>query len=177
MISADYINELVKRYAASSEGRKAIKEKTGINYSPNLDEQSLSKYGARMRQILFEAINPIIKSITLDDVVVGKTKTDKEGNTTIEISFREGSLHRESLAPGRFPEGLRNIVLLFSKGYRAQGSVHGVWHKPGGDVETWSRRSREPNDFLKRAVDIFNAEAKGIATAKLVGEYSDNETQ
>ncbi len=171
MISKEYINELIKQWANTPQGKALIKKKTGKDYDGTLDIARVKKYGEEMRELLFNEINPLIKSIELTDIVVGDPQVGEDGLYRIEISFREGSLHRESLVPWKHPDGLRNIVLLFTQGYHTEKSIHGVWHKPSGDVVTWNRKNREPNDFLDRAVDAFNKKATGIAVAKLEGVY------
>lgn len=174
MISEAYINKLVKEWAKTPAGKAEIKKVTGKDYDEKFGLGKAREYGRRMQRILFEKINPIIKSIQLTDIVVGEPTIDDDGQTRLLISFKEGSLHRESLDSSRYPDGLNNIVLLFAKGYHANGSIHGTWHKPSGDVEVWSRRSREPNDFLYRAVADFNNMANGIAIAELDNKYKNN---
>ena len=174
MLSDSYIIKLVKNWAKTPEGKAEIKKVTGEDYVEEFTKSKAKEYGRKMQRILFEKINPIIKSIQLTDIIVGEPTVDTDGYMRLYISFKDGSLHRDSLVPNRYPEGINNIVLLFTKGYHAQGSVHGTWHKPSGDIETWSRRSREPNDFLNRAVADFNNIAKGIAMAKLDDKYKNN---
>lgn len=171
MISESYIMKLVGNWAKTPEGKAEIKRVTGKEYDEKFGVGKAREYGRKMQRILFEKINPIIKSIQLADIIVGEPVVGEDGQMQLTVSFRDGSLHRESLSPDKYPEGLNNIVLLFSKGYTARGRVHGVWHKQSGDVETWSRKSREPNDFLYRAVAEFNNVAKGKAIAELEDKY------
>ena len=183
MINEQEIMKLVKEYAKSPEGKKKIKETYGIEYSERIDEKSLKAYGEKMKAILFKHTAAVIDSISPDDIIVGDVKETAEGYT-LEISFREERLRRESLYVDEYygDDELQNIVLLFAKGYHARDYVYGFWSKPGEGV-TWyqprirSRKDREPNPFLKNAVAEFNQSSKGIAVATLEGEYNDENTE
>lgn len=181
MITEGYIMQLVREYANSPAGRAAIKKKTGLIYTGEEPSAMLGKYGDQMKAILFNHVNAVIKSVTMDDIVVGQPYQDTSGIWHLDISFREGSLHRDSLDLENYPDGLKNIVLLFAKGYRARNYVYGFWDLPnqtwwGGNdfVHIRSRIARPGNDFLIRAVDEFNnSYGKGIARAVLMGDYKE----
>ena len=174
MISESYIMSLVKNYAKSPEGKKAIKETYGIDYDEKFTKTKIKMYANRMKKILFNHIHPLIKSIELNDIVIGEPEYNDDGYCEVHISFAEGSLHRDSLNPTGYPNGLQNIILLFKKGYHASNQVHGNWTYKGKTVAEgiWSRESREPNDFLDQAVTEFNNLANDMAIAVLEGEYA-----
>lgn len=158
MITEEYLMKRLREWARSPEGKKEIKKQTGIDYVDRSPSQQFKVYGEQMRQILFAHINPIIKSITLNDIIVGTPYKGEDGKYRVDISFREDALHRESLNPGRFPDGVHNIVLLFTKGYHAGNYVYGEWKnssRPGDTIR--SKISRPANDFLSRAVAEFNS--------------------
>lgn len=176
MITESYINKLIENYAKSPAGKSEIKKKTGITYVDKDPSAMLMKYGERMRQILYSHINTLIKSVVLDDIIVEKPYQDDDGLWKLNLSFREGSLRRDSLDLDNYPEGLNNIVLLFAKGYNARNHVYGWWmtkHGTYGNVK--SRKSREGNDFLIQAIKEFNdgGDGKIIAKAELLGDYKD----
>lgn len=167
MISKQKIMELVKEYAKSEEGKAAIKETYGIAYDEKFNKQKARAYVKQMRDILYSHVSTLIKSLAKEDILVGKVECDEKGRWTAKISFAEGALRRESLAPNLYPDGLQDIVLLFERGYHASHSLHGEWH---GDIVA-SRVSREPNGFLQDAVDEFNRKNSAVATASLAGVY------
>ncbi len=178
MISEKYIMKLVKEYAKSPEGQAEIQKKYGVQYREKIPQSELMAYGEKMKQILFAHINPIIKSITMDDIIVEPPVVNKGGRLSMKISFREGSLHRESLYEDGYPEGLSNIVLLFARGYHASDYAYGLWGLPNqtwyggsGFVSVRSRKDREPNHFLHDAVNEFNGSSGGFAVAKLEEKY------
>lgn len=175
MITESYIMKLIRDYASSPAGKNAIKKKTGLTYVDNDPGAILMMYGEKMKAILFEHVYALIKSITMDDIVVGKPYQNESGIWSIDISFREGSLHRDSLDLENYQDGLNNIVLLFAKGYRASNYVYGWWvTKFGNHGKVLSRRERAGSDFLIRAVNDFNEEyGKDIAVAALVGDYKE----
>lgn len=185
MITESYINKLIEQYAKSPAGKAAIKKETGLIYTDKDPSAMLMQYGEQMKVILYQRINPLIKSITLDDLVVRKPYEGSDALWRIDISFKEGSLERDSLSldeydgQGRPRENrLYNIVLLFAKGYHATkngGYVYGWWvDKYGTHGDVRSRKDREGNDFLVQAVNEFNnGLGKDIARAELLGDYKD----
>lgn len=181
MITEKYINKLIEQYAKSPAGKAEIKKKTGLEYVDKDPTAMLTTYGEQMKSILYKHVNALIKSITPDDIVVQKPYMDSDGLWRLEVSFREGSLHRDSLDDNDYPEGLSNIVLLFAKGYHARDYVYGLWNTTGSHTSHWvywkdvrSRKDRDGSDFLIQAVNEFNNGAgKGIARAELLGDYKE----
>lgn len=191
MVSEEYIMKLVERYAQSPAGKAQIKKELGIEYTgnnakpgafvTNAKPSEMARYGEEMKRILYAHVNPLIKSITLDDIIVGTPTKGANGEWSIQISFREGSLHRDSLDDNDYPEGLSNIVLLFAKGYHARDYVYGLWNTTGSKNSHWiywknirSRKDRSGNDFLIQAVNEFNSLfGKNIAKAELLGDYKE----
>lgn len=102
-------------------------------------------------------------------IIVGKPRPiGNSGNYEISISFDSDSLRRQSLDPSAYPEGITDIVKLFVKGYNAHGSVFGEWH----GEQTASLRHRDPNSFMKDAVQEFNDNNKdGGVVAVLSTKY------
>jgi len=81
-------------------------------------------------------------------------------------------LHRESLRPDLYPDGLDNIVLLFAHGYNARNPVMGQWKNSRSYPHIiLSLQRREPNNFLQEAVEEFNSKGSSIAKAVLEDTY------
>ena len=171
MLCEKSIMKMVRAYAASPCGKKAIKDKCGIDYDPNMDTgkslAKMRKVAESAKQILHRHVSSVIGSIRIDDIVMGEPVASKDGTTQITLSFREDALFRQSLQPQMFPHGVEDIVLHFTQGWNAKGSVFGSWH--GSD--TWSQRAKLPNIFLYNAVLEINKAIKGIAIAELKEEY------
>lgn len=181
MISTSYIDQLIRDYAKSPAGKAEIKKQTGLIYVEKPSEKLFSWYGEKMKSILYKYVSSLIKSVTPDDIIVGKPRQDSDGRWMIDVSFKEDSLKRESLYDYEYPEGVTNIVLLFAKGYHARDYVYGLWNTTGNKNAHWiykkdtrSRKDREGNDFLIQAVNEFNGMTnKNVATAELVGKYKE----
>lgn len=189
MITEAYIMKLVDEYAKSPAGKAEIKKKYGIDYTGKqgtpggftgkVKSSELIKYGEIMKKVLFIYIQPIIKSITLDDIKVEDPYKNANGQWVVNVSFKEGSLRRDSLDTEDYPYGIENIVLLFAKGYHANNYAYGLWNvAPPGRAYNFksvrSRTDREGNDFLIKAVEDFNTNfGKGIAKAELLGDYKE----
>jgi len=170
LISEKHIMKLLKEFASTPEGKKVIKDTYGIDYDPKKDKgktlQEYKKWGEEMKLILFEKTQPVINSISLDDILVGEPVKDKNGRYTLSISLQ--NVKRESLQPEKYPDGIENIVLHFSRGWSARGSVRGAWRGVDG---VWSKRSREANPFVYDAIREFNQKAKKAAVATAGIEY------
>jgi len=104
MITEEYINKLIEQYAKSPAGKAAIKKQTGITYTDKDPSAMLMAYGEQMKKILYQHINPLIKSIIPDDIIVEKPYQGNDGLWRLEVSFREGSLQRDSLDLETYPE-------------------------------------------------------------------------
>lgn len=171
MLDESYLLEKVKEYAASPEGRKRIKEQTGIDYDPSKDKSNwlndMLVYAEQMRMILWRHINKSVKSVTKDDIIIETPVKDEKGVISISLSFRPGSMFRPSLDPEEYPEGIQNIVLHFTHGWSARRPIRGEWH----GTEVWSRVTRRGSSFMQDAVNEFNAKGNGIATAELSADY------
>lgn len=168
MISEKYIMNLVREYAKTPKGKAEIKRKYGVDYmGDEIDRNELIKYGERMKEILFTHVNRLIRSIRIDDIVVDPPVIDTKGRYTMNIRFKDGVLHRESLYSEGYPDGLGNVVLLFARGYHARDYVYGS----GESNSMRSKKDRAPNNFLYDAVSDFNTMAKGIAVAQLSDKY------
>lgn len=88
------------------------------------------------------------------------------------IGFNLKDLRRSSLYPQKYPAGLKNIIKLFTTGYRAKKHVYGTWNSSHGTFNNVrSVLRREPNPFLEEAVKEFNRDYAGRAKARLLTEY------
>lgn len=77
-------------------------------------------------------------------------------------SIDKEAVRRESLYPQGYPEGLNDLILLYSTGYDARDYVHGYNKKKGRYM--WSIPHRPQNDFLEKAVEEFNQKYNSGAT-------------
>ena len=170
MLDEKHLLNLAKKFAGTPQGKKLIKKKTGIDYDPKNDKSKhieTQKYADMMRQILHKHISQHIKSVSLDDIITEPATPDEQGNLQIFLSFRLGSMFRPSLTPDAYPEGVPNIVLHFTRGWRAKKPTRGEWH----GQQVWSRQVRPGSSFMKNAIDEFNTKSKGIAVAELLADY------
>jgi len=171
MLEESWLLEQIKKYAASPEGRKQIKEKTGIDYDPKSDksisQSNMQKYAEKMRTILWRRINKEVKSVSKDDILIEPPTTNDKGEVIITLSFRPGSMFRPSLQPDEYPEGVQNILLHFTHGWSARRRIRGEWR----GEKVWSRKFHCGSSFMQQAVDEFNSSVKGVATAELSDEY------
>lgn len=179
MIAQSEIMKIVKEYAKSPQGKAKIKNTYGVEYIEKVDAKKLKRYGEEMKTILFRHMSPLIDSITMDDIIVS-TVEPVEGGYRLKISFNPDSLRRDSLYLDGYygDDALEDIVLLFSRGYHARDYVYGHWVKPGQSIAAFQRtikscKDRDPNPFLSKAVEEFNDKTEDWITAKLEGEYDD----
>lgn len=130
-------------------------------------------------------LNSIAKGIR-----IGKLK-NKGNKFTVDITFDEKEIHRESLYDDEYPDGLLNIIALFNSGYSAGNYVYGWWdnHEQLGiaasesayrsgigmkDAFVRSRKEREGLWFVSDAIDAFNDTYKsyGIKAIDKTGLYT-----
>lgn len=87
----------------------------------------------------------------LENIDCGKPYKLSDGTYCIYVSFKE-DMHRESLAPGRFPNGIDDIAELLNDGVdHRMKAVRGEWH----GYETWSRTVIPGTHFMEQAKADF----------------------
>ncbi len=171
------IESELKKWASSPAGKKRIAEerakklRAGQKFgqgSSSVSVEQAKKMGDEMRDILYAHLPVGLKaSISTGDIIVSAPKVQADGSMLVELSFRPEALERESLDPEKYPEGVDNIIRLFSHGYTAHGDVWGMWH----GHEQWNLRHRAADPFMQDAVDEFNALHGGAGVAELRGDY------
>lgn len=185
ILSKDEIESAVADYYNTKTGRAEIKKRIGkkefvarytsdTKYSPNIHYMETLRDD--MAKMLIEHMHEETAShtraglsgITLSDIAVGKlNKLSPSGDYQCTISF-DTNLHRDSLVPDAYPNGIDNIVKLFIRGYSASGSVVGTWHGIDG---VHSLRKREPKNFVKNAAIEFNKKYEPLAIADVLNNY------
>ena len=79
----------------------------------------------------------------------------KVGRSSYQISVSfDDNLHRESLYPKGYPEGVDNIAALLNSGYDAGKRVYGVWH--GNKIHSLTHR--DGTHFIESAIRTFMAD-------------------
>lgn len=150
---------------------KAKKLKSGQKFGQGSNSVSIEqakKMGEEMRDILYANLPVGLQaSISASDIIVSAPKVQADGSMLVELNFRPEALERESLDPEKYPEGVDNIIRLFSHGYTAHGDVVGMWH----GHEQWNLRHRNADPFMQNAVDEFNALHGGAGVAELRDDY------
>ena len=112
--------------------------------------------------------------IGADDLFVYPGEVTDDGNFEFLLGWLPGSVHRDSLFDEEYPDGIEDIVGLFTTGYQAKNQVYGWWDhhyyayassysgRSAGFDTMWtrSRQVRSGDPFLQTAIDKFNAEHK-----------------
>lgn len=104
----------------------------------------------------------------LDHIEVGEPMPNPDGSYRVNVWFNRDEMHRDSLYPEKYPDGIENIALLFAKGYDARTQVFGV-DSHGKSVASLTHRG--PNDFMGRAISRFNENMRGFAVAEANEQY------
>lgn len=76
------------------------------------------------------------------------------GDNRYSIYTYFDDIHRESLAPEKYPRGVDNLAVLLNSGYDAGHTVRGIWHGHGED-EIHSLAHREGAHFVETAIRDF----------------------
>ena len=71
----------------------------------------------------------------------------------ISVSF-DDNLHRDSLYPSGYPDGVENIAALLNSGYDASKRAYGMWH----GHETHGIKHRDGARFIESAIRTFMAD-------------------
>lgn len=162
-----YIKELLDDFLKTQEGRDYFKQETGMTYDSDFTRQKANSYVNTAARIIYTEIHKVIKSFKFTDLIIGEIQQAEDKHWYVEITLNPESVHRDSLYPKGYPEGVENIVLHFAHGWNADGTVYGEWH----EKHVSSRQSRSPNNYLENAVSEINSKTKGVLKAELSPEY------
>ena len=130
------------------------------------DSEAAKRYAEEAKQAIIDALPESLKNgmrpITINDFEPLVPRLNADGDYEIELRWKPEAIHRESLYEEGYPEGLENIVALFSTGNKPlRHSVLGL------KKEKWSlmyhqyyipagyQRAADP--FISKAVAAFNA--------------------
>lgn len=97
----------------------------------------------------------------------------KDGFYEYRIFFNPAAIHRRSLYHGGYPDGLENVIALYSHG--SEPTKKPVWNNAGLEWDYRLKRQhgeyaegqhyfipagyyKRPDDFLRSCIDILNAE-------------------
>lgn len=181
--TANDYQKLVESYASTLKGKEEINTQIQKKQISN----KLTGYSAiEMKRIAENLKNEIIREFSSlvygdphpeiafsgNNVVVNNPepyvllKGDGNVFNRIVITFKDEALHRNSLWREGYPDGVYDIIGLFTNGYRASAHVTGEWLASDDDtvVEYWvaSLKKREGNDFVKRVADKYEAMYPGL---------------
>lgn len=101
------------------------------------------------------------RPITTTDLIIGEPRLNDNGDFEVELRWNPDAIHRESLYEEGYPEGLEDIVSLFSTGSKLSKN----WVAGYGKYRDFGYRYfyipkgtyREPDPFISHAVSAFNA--------------------
>lgn len=176
----DILNAKLEDWSKTDKGRKAIgkaiKGSVGVAGRPATDTMMM-KYAQRMKDILREEIAEIKSKSTgdsyLDHIDINNSVSIiiSEGKEClcVGISFDHSLMHRDSLFPSGYPDGI-DVAYLVNNGYSASNHVYGT-DRHGNNIA--STLSREENNYIQRAVSRFNAE---MSKKGVVAEFNANYT-
>lgn len=91
---------------------------------------------------------------SISNIEVSEPVKVKDNLYRVEVSF-SGNLHRPSLVPSLYPNGIENIAALLNNGYNASDYVYGNWN---GSKRIRSLIKREGAHFAQNSVRIFESE-------------------
>ena len=168
------IKEKLQAWAASPEGQKKLLQaqkkaaKNGLAFGNQGDQEKLAAYYKnQLIDILRERISDAGFEFG-DYLEMTYSGIDEDtGQLEIHNDFDPEKVHRPSLYPDKYPDGVSDIVDLMNRGYEADREAYGQWH--GGAVR--SLRQRDALMFLQAAVRDFNTRNAGKAEVILNEKY------
>ena len=162
------LNEFLK----TNNGKKKIMEaQAKSNYVSDFQNSFYKTMVDDLISCIIDFLPPSLKTnrehslLNRSSYIIHGPKFSEGSSYKIEVSFSDDAVFRPSLVPQRW-NGIPNIVLHLSNGWRANGSVSGLWH---GEY-TQSRRSFVGDPFMKEAISEFNFTHSGV-TARLSDAY------
>ena len=102
-------------------------------------------------------------AIDYNDMTYAMPAMNEDGDYTVELRWNPIAVHRESLYEEGYPEGIENIVALFSTGTKvSRHAVFGYWsggrslYASAFTTYIPENTFRDPDPFISNAVSAFN---------------------
>ena len=156
-ISTDFgkkrVDDTIKRYVSGSDSHVGNSGKT-YGGGRIVTQKQMSRLAKEFLSILRTAAassgmpESVMEHIESFDHTHPYNNPDGSMGITV---YMTDSASRPSLDPGRYPDGVDDIVVHLNAGYYAKDSVYGMWH----GVRTKSLQKREGAWFIQKAVDEF----------------------
>lgn len=153
--ASEAINAKLEAWSKTKAGQKVLAaagKKALLGAIRNGEKpKDADKLADEMKTVLLAHLPDSLKSLTMSDFEEPEFKiTDEEA--VMIIRFLSESVHRPSLDPEKYPNGIADIVVHLDHGWDAKHVTGGLWH---GEYYL-SRQHAERQDFLQDAVDEFN---------------------
>lgn len=140
------------------------------------DKKEAEKTAKRFKEILEEEIasveandpslrNPLVGSDAISLSSPELVEIDGTSYYKIIVSLDGPSVRKESISPNQ--EGLDNVLLLYDTGY-SHPIMGRLPYKFVGEEKVIARRNIPATGFIGKAIDRFNLESAGVATAERI---------
>lgn len=140
----------------------------------------------RLRTMLYASLPDSLKAMGLNVFRIGEPVL-RGGGYDVDITVDPALVHRDSLVPGQYPEGVENIIANFNVGWSTRltpsGNRHrmvkGMWHgEPHWSRPVYPRPGRNDSvHFLEDAISAFVASSSFNPKVYLNTKYTTrNET-
>ena len=153
--ASDAINAKLEAWSKTKAGQKVLAaagKKALLGAIRNGEKpKDADKLADEMKTVLLAHLPDSLKTLTMSDFEEPEFKIIDEEAVMI-IRFLSESVHRPSLDPEKYPNGIADIVVHLDHGWDAKHVTGGLWH---GEYYL-SRQHAGRRDFLQDAVDEFN---------------------
>lgn len=124
-------------------------------------EADAIKYAEEARREIIDSLPASLKSgstrpITENDLLLSPVEVTQNGDFEITMQWSDRAVRRDSLYLEGYPNGIDDIVALFSHGYSARKYAYGYWVGHNNPWGIRSRKVRQADPFLVQAIDKFN---------------------
>lgn len=165
------IDEQLKAFSKTDKFKMLVEKKMKTDKSvASVSRKKAEQLGNRMVEILRKKIANIKNQHgeSFLDNIVADVKYDANKGWYVDISFTEQEMHRNSLFPAKYKDGIQ-LNIIFNEGYKASNYVYGT-DSHGSNIR--SKLQRDGLFFIQEAVELFNAEQNGAVRAEYSSDYS-----
>ena len=154
IISYNSIHNKIEKWKKTQQGKNKIQAAQRKHISSYEGESD------RIVHILLDIIqdhlpDSIKSNIQLELSDISNPKyIDATNKFKIDITFPQEMLHRDSLYPQQYPQGVDNIIALLNNGINAKAHVYGWWNTAHANVV--SVKDRDALHFIQDAIIEFN---------------------
>lgn len=169
---AKFLDQPAMQAAFHSFAAQQIKSGAGGTGGTAQVKADATKFAIEARRAIIASLPPALRHkrtgmysvgsdrpITEGDLILSEPEATENGDFVVRLSWNPAAIYRESLYEEGYPNGVEDIVAVFTSSKERKNYVYGYWHDSPHSVR--SRKTARRDTFIQDAISSFNASHRG----------------